>query len=37
MAGSGDDAQPVTRVRFKLYDRNRALMDLAKVAGVLCD
>ena len=34
MVGSGEDALPVRKVRFKLYDRNKALVDLAKLTGI---
>ncbi len=31
--GRGADARPVRRVKFKLYDRRAALMDLARMNG----
>lgn len=34
MDGHGQDARPVRRTKFKLYDRKGAIMDLAKLLGL---
>ena len=33
----GEDARQVRRIRIKPYDRNRALMDLAKLMGYVTE
>ncbi len=35
--GRGEDARPVKRTKFSLYDRRAALMDLAKLEGHVVD
>jgi phage terminase small subunit len=33
--GSGEDAQTIRRIKVKPYDRNKALLDLAKLCGFI--